>query len=177
MPPPPEFRTGVPAGAGGYGAYPQGPAGPPPAVPPTLDYTLWLVIASAVLGVIGLVYSLGQKDQIVDRLVRDRGISLEDAQNAANLGIAVAVVVGLGFAVFFVFLAMKIRAGRNWARITLTVLLGLGVLSGLNNLAGDGPAPLRTLGVIGLLLDIAILVLVWLPASNAYIAARNRPSW
>jgi hypothetical protein len=175
MPPPPEYRGGPPPG-GGYGGFrPPGPPGPPPAVPGTLDAVWWLVIANAVLGFVGLAYTLTHRDEIIDRIMARRDIDAALARTAANIGITIAIVLGVGFAIFFIFLAAKTRAGRNWARVTLTVFLALGILGGLSNLAGNNPSFTRSLGGLDLLIDLAALVAIWLPPSNAYMAARNPP--
>jgi hypothetical protein len=57
------------------------------------------------------------------------------------------------------------RAGRGWARIVLTILVVLNVLSLFNN---EG-----TMGVeyVGTALSVIATVLSYLPASNAYIKA------
>jgi hypothetical protein len=164
------------AGGPGYGGFqPMGQqAGPPPPVPSTLDTAWWLVIANVVLGLIGLVYTVSHRQEIIDRVIQTRDLDPELARSAANVGIAVGVLFGIGFAIFYVFLAVKMRAGRNWARITLTVFLSLGVLGGLANTAGANPSFSKLVAVIGLLLNVATLILIWLRPSNEYIAARNR---
>jgi hypothetical protein len=58
--------------------------------------------------------------------------------------------------------------GRNWARVTGTVLGALslaGSLSSLGNLAGT------VLAVVDPLLVVAILVLLWVRPSSAYFSA------
>ena len=172
MPPPPEYRGG-PAYGGGYRP-PGPPPGPPPAVPATLDAAWWLVIANAVIGIVGLAYTVTHRDEIIDRIMQRRDIDLALARTAANVGITLAVVFGIGFAIFYIFLAMKMRSGRNWARVTLTVFLGLGVLGGLTNVTGDNPALSKGLGGLALIVDVIALVLIWLRPSNEFIAAHNR---
>jgi hypothetical protein len=174
MPPPPEFRPGAPAG--GYG-YPQQQQGPPPEVPKTLDVALWVVVANTVLGLIGVIYSLSQRDQIIARVMNNRSLSLEEARTAANIGITIGIIVGVGFALFYIFLAVKMRAGRNWARITLTVFLALGVIGGLASLGQDTAGLSKALSGIALVLDVVALVAVWQPASTKYIKARSAPTW
>jgi hypothetical protein len=63
-------------------------------------------------------------------------------------------------------------AGKSWARIVATVLGALGVVSTLFALT-TATGTTVALQVISLLLAIAILVLLWLPASSAYFRARS----
>ncbi len=177
MPPPPEYGGGPGyAGGPGYGGFqpPGPPPGPPPDVPSTLDTAWWLVVANAALSLVGLVYTVTHRDELIDRIMAARNIDPELARTAANVGIGIGVVFGLGFALFYVFLAVKMRAGRNWARVTLTVFLGLGIVGGLTNLAGNSPPFAKLIGGISLLIDVAALILIWLRPSNEYIAAHNR---
>lgn len=87
---------------------------------------------------------------------------------------------------------VKLRAGRNWARITLTFFAALWLVNALSSVAtgsspagglqpsGGGPVALgvaqTALGVVGML---AFLVLVWNGRANRYFAAaenaRARP--
>jgi hypothetical protein len=174
MPPPPAYPTGGQQ----YGGYPPpGQAGPPAPVPSTLDTVWWLVIANVAFGVIGLIYTLTHRQEIIDRVIAAQNVDIDAARTAANVGIVIGVLFGIGFAVFYIFLAGRIRQGKNWARITLTVFLSIGVLGNLIGLSGDNPGFNRALSGIGLVINATALVLLWLRASSAYIEARNRPSW
>jgi len=114
--------------------------------------------------------------------------------NAANVASLVIVVL---WNTFWVLLAFKIRAGRNWARITLTVLTTLGILLLLIVATGgfhfqhtstttttSGPAfvtiSLNSDGVpnalvteicwiISTVLALAAIVFIFRPAANAYV--------
>ncbi len=132
-------------------SYPSGagaqsvPAGPAPKEVETA-FRLW--IANVVLGIIGAVMSFALS--------------------------ALGVVIALIFAALYLLFAFKMRQGRNWARITLTVLGGIGVLMGVLGLLFSTGA----LGVLGLLLSIVQLVLIvaaiyfmFRPAANAYFTA------
>jgi len=107
-------------------------------------------------------------------------LTAEQAQAAVAIGAIVAIVfslVLLGLVLLFIF---KMRAGRNWARIVLTVLggitLALGLLSIGNTLA------LFDLGIVGALsalLSLAQLVIIaaaiyymFRPAASIYFARR-----
>jgi hypothetical protein len=74
--------------------------------------------------------------------------------------------------VLYILLALQVGKGKNWARIVTWVLASLGVLSGLAALAQPEPALSRILSIIGLLVDIAIIVLLAQRPSNEYFRRR-----
>ena len=95
-----------------------------------------------------------------------------------------AVILGLVFLLvqlgLWVWMAVKTRQGRNWARVLGTVLGSLWVLVySIGFLAaevapamGSDPDLLnRALSVIGPVLALAIIVLLWLPDSNRWFAS------
>jgi hypothetical protein len=71
------------------------------------------------------------------------------------------VIVGL----LMLFFAWKMRSGRNWARIVLTVLAVLGLLFQASSVGLSEP-----LALIGVLITIVGLVFMYMPAANAYFA-------
>ena len=68
------------------------------------------------------------------------------------------------------WLAVMISRGCNWARITLTVLLGLGTVVNLFTLDSATAVPLP-LALIDLVLSAVVLVLLWLAPSSRYFQA------
>ncbi|MGH3322115.1 MAG: hypothetical protein ACRDN9_18465 [Streptosporangiaceae bacterium] len=90
-------------------------------------------------------------------------------QAGAVVGIVLVAIILGGL---FLWLAIMTRKGRNWARITSTVLLALGIISALSGLGGGGPVAL--LYLIQLLIEIAVLVLLWLRPSREYFGAVPR---
>jgi hypothetical protein len=103
---------------------------------------------------------------------QNRSYTQEELDNAITLFRTVTVVFGLILIGLFVLFAYKMRAGRNWARITLTVLGGLSIvltISGLGSTSG-----------IHLIASIAqlgtVLAAVWYmfrPDANQYFASRR----
>ena len=73
------------------------------------------------------------------------------------------------------WIAWLSRAGANWARILRTIGLALGVVSwilvvvGVQASSTSGPEFVPI--VVNYALDIAAIVLLWRPASNAYFRA------
>lgn len=166
-----------------YGQYPQEPypayGQQPPATAPPADvrtaFNLW--VANIVVGVIAnLLLFMLPRDLIVPKDQIPPGLDPATI-NAIVLGALVfAVVIGLGVLVLQVLCMFKMRVGRNWARIVLTVLGGLALLYGL---IGIG----RTLeflsagaaGVVAGVLALGQLVIIagavfhmYRPAANAY---------
>lgn len=128
----------------------------------------------ALLNLVDIAVELGSKSRIVDQLHKS-GTQLTDTQvnTAATVSIAFSVVISVLFALLLVWLGVKVLAGRNWARITVTVLLGLGVLSGLYSLTRSGGAAALVLDLVTLVVSIAVLVLLWGPAAaRAHYAKR-----
>ncbi|MBW0009328.1 MAG: hypothetical protein JO063_04270, partial [Pseudonocardiales bacterium] len=91
-------------------------------------------------------------------------------ESATTAGFIIGSVLGLlvvAAELVFVFL---MRGGRNWARIVLAVLGGLGVLLGLIGLAIGGGS---ITGPLPLLLLIGAIVTMFLPPANAWFQPRR----
>ncbi|OOC53626.1 MULTISPECIES: hypothetical protein [Nocardiopsis] len=93
---------------------------------------------------------------------------------------AVSGTVMLLIAAVGVLLAVLIRRGRNWARLLIAAVGALAVLMFLTTVNMDGTmwaAPASAYGlfrdVVPGLLGLAVLVLLFLPASNTYFSRRT----
>jgi hypothetical protein len=89
----------------------------------------------------------------------------------------IAVTFFVIFAALYLFFAFKMYAGRNWARIVLTVVAALAIVSGFTatstvTVNGQSYSPGNALfSWIGAVLAVAAIVLMFLPQSNAYFNA------
>ena len=197
---PPQYQPGYqpqyqpqsnPYPGGGYpgGGYPgQGQQGPAaqPAAPGTVKGAFLIYLVAALLALVGIVLSLTSNvwDQAIAAApVNTSGISTQTLVNTIKITTVVVGVILLGLYLLFAF---KMRAGRNWARIVLTVLSALSILSPASatrsvNVNGTvyQSTSTQTTGWIGAALAVVAIVLMFLPASNAYFtaskAARQRP--
>ena len=113
--------------------------------------------------------------------------SVFDAREMVDVIVPVIQIGGAVFGVItlgvWIWMAVMNGRGRNWARITATVLGALSLaasLSSVGNLAGNAALGGATmpmsagnvvLAVLDPLLVIAILVLLWLRPSSAYFSA------
>ena len=153
--------------------YPQSSASegqvPAPPRPGTVEGAFWAFIAAPVIGLIGGLLILGNRDEIAATLRdtnRQRGGNLTDAQidQALTVTMITAVVIAVIIAGLYLLFAFKLRAGRNWARIVLTVLTALQLLSLLVGQSTIGSYVAVLAAVVG-------VVLSFTGPSNAYFAA------
>lgn len=129
----------------------------------------WAYVAATLVGLAGAVALFFSRDALTDTMRRANGQNaarLTDAQidQAVTVGIIVGVVIAVAIALLRLLFAFKLRAGRNWARIVLTVLTALEVVS---LLAGQS----TVIGYVSTALAVLGVILSFLPESNQYIAA------
>lgn len=151
--------------------------GPKPPGPVNGAFLVYLIAALvALIGIIVTVTSDFWDEAIRDNagMVPTNGLSTEDAVNAAKIG---AVVAGVIIVALYLLFAFKMRAGRNWARIVLTVLSALSIVSQFTFSASvevNGRVYSSSLsdasGWVGTALAVVAIVLMFLPASNEYFA-------
>lgn len=170
-----------------YPNYPNYSSEPEPgqaalARPKPVDTSFMLWMANAALGLIGFLVtiSIGRdatRQQIVDQL-RAQGETFSESQvdSLVTAGIVFAGVVAAVFFGLYLLFAFKMRAGRNWARITLAVLGGLALVLSLIGLTSGGNA----LNMILTLLQIALIggaiyFMYTKEASQYFEAAKRRP--
>lgn len=164
-------------GQAGFGMTPLAPVLPQemaPPRPPTITAAVWIWIAGAVLSIAVVpVLLLVNADYLI---AGDRTIT-EESRRAGELGLrTIAVFAGFGMLVTaapYIAFAVVLRNGHNWARILLTILGALGVLSMIVTLTLELQLPVWQPGaaicVVVIGLTVAAVVLQFLPASNRYV--------
>lgn len=146
-------------------------SGPPPVAgePRELRLSFWLWITAAVLLALSSLLVLTQRDAAVEAARRTsgtQGLSEEQFQSAVTASLVFLLIIGLVLGGLMAFFAFKARAGRGWARISLTVL---GVVVFLYHLLG-----FSLLGLLIVLVVGAAVVTLYLPASKSYFDAVKR---
>lgn len=166
--------------------YPGG-AMPPPSdryVPPSqqrpnsveLSFKLWM--ANIVIGVIGAILTFVLLDDLIEQVAGEVGVSAEAAKEAARPTVTFGIVLGLALLAALAAVAFQMRNGKNWARITLTVLGVLGLIFSLASV-GDQFAieglgmVVGVLGIVRLLLALAAIVLMYTKEANPFFANRQ----
>jgi hypothetical protein len=163
----------------GYAPAPSAP-GPAYGAPAPLERPLTVraglgaFIGSIVLSVISTVVTFLNWDtisaQIFAKLQMPAGADAEAARAGAEAGARIGIAFGLVFAAVYGLFVLFAWRGRNWARIVLWVLGGLGFLFDLVGLAAGGsPIPFLTgLSFFQVLLLLAAIVFLALKPSNEW---------
>ncbi len=167
----PTYPTG-PEPVAGQPTAPLAPASPKPARPVDVQNSVKAWFASIGVGLIAglLDFFVTDHGEALRSGMASSGLTEEQAKVVLGGGLALALVfrlVGLGLRVFFVF---KLRAGRNWARIVLTVLAGISAIGTLTSL-GQGFSIALVVTFVALLLEIAAIVLMFRRGAKVYFAA------
>ncbi len=116
-------------------------------------------------------------DRLVDAYAERQGIEdlpREFAESGAPGYKAFALINVLVLGTALAVLAGFVLRGAGWARVTATVVAALGLLGGVLSVIQPAPVSFTLLGVlVALALAIAV-VLLWMPASSAYVRSRNQ---
>lgn len=160
---------------GGYPGEAQLPAAA--TAPTTVTAAFFAYLATALLSLISIVVALNSDIWAQAIAEGTRSANTSDITAEQLVSITKGLIVGIGIVSLGVYLlfAFKMRAGRNWARITLTVFSAISLLSTVNSTSSvtiEGrvysSSGSQLTGWIGALLALAAIVLMYMPASNVY---------
>jgi hypothetical protein len=137
--------------------------------PTTIIAAFFGFLASTAVSLVAIVMLAGSRQQLVDTL-RENNQSLTDeqVQGSATLGLAFAIGVTALVSLVHLWLAFKLKAGRNWARVVLTVITLL-QLAAVIGTQGN-----TVVSYVSCAIAVLAVVLTYFPASNAYIADVKR---
>ncbi|NUT50174.1 MAG: hypothetical protein HOV94_23110 [Saccharothrix sp.] len=166
--------------------HPAKPATPARSAPPPrpVDLARWLFILSAVVGAIRFLVQLSDRPMLIGELRRlQPTLGQDELDAAATGGIVFGLIIGVGMVLVYVLLANRMAAGRNWARVVLTVLASAGVFLGLLRLvsAVSGFSAASGLpvsgvdlafGVVTMALDLTAVVLVFQGSAAGHFRPR-----
>ncbi len=146
--------------------------GPPGADPPAeVVRAVQLMFARVGIGVVNAAITLFSGSAIKDAMrAEDPTLPPAEVDEMYTQTAAIAVFLAVVIAVLFVLLALRVLHGRSWARIVTWVVAGLGVLGGLLALFATGTDVEKAVVAVGLLVDIAIVVLLALPRANSWFS-------
>jgi len=163
----------------GYPAMSGVGAAPPVRRPASVELAFRLLLFGALIvaGILVLAVVIGNDD--IERSAREElakdGPFTESDVAAFKVGVifafSVPVAVPMTLIVIFAFV---MRRGRNWARITLTVLISLGLLAALITAIAPAYLPVRLLAVALFPINLAIIIAMFQASANQYFDPRAR---
>ncbi|MCT2585659.1 hypothetical protein [Actinophytocola gossypii] len=148
--------------------------------PKAIDTAFQASLAGAAIGAIATVVTVLFDSEGLALLVRDMlsgaGLPDGDAEVAQAVGtFRVAMVLGilvfLGLSLLF---ALKMRAGRNWARILITVLAFVGVVGFLNAMAASGAALELIWSLAEVAFAVTAVIYMFRPESTRYFVEHKK---
>jgi hypothetical protein len=144
-----------------------------PVVPREVRYSFILWIVTAVISLINGAQVVGQRDALRSAILAGEAtqpgapkLTPDQLETAVTGSIVVAIGLAVVIAGLYVLFAVKMRAGRNWARIVLTVLAALGVVVGVLGQRS-------VYSVLGLVCEVGGAVLMYLAPATAYFGAQR----
>ncbi|MCP9623883.1 hypothetical protein NMK54_27440 [Nocardia otitidiscaviarum] len=186
---PPSYSAAPPSSSAGYAEYPGTPSPYPAAYQPYPDAAVtspgpprpvqnayYLMLAGAVLTVLSTLIGFLQLPSLREEMAE----TTEGVFTQSELDTLVAVSFGVGVVFslisvgLWVWMAFANRAGKNWARVTATVLFGLYTASMLFALIGIFMPEARTtvvstmFSVVLWCVGLAAVILLWNKQSTAY---------
>lgn len=137
--------------------------------PVTLAFVFYLLSALAALAGVALLFTSSGKQALRNDLAGSASstMSVDDLVNTTRI---IAVVIAVVVFLLYLLFAVKMRAGRNWARIVLTVLTALSIVS---SFSGNLASARNWSTWVGIILPVLAIILMFLPQSNAYFAANK----
>lgn len=166
-PQPPQYgQPSVPQyGQGGPVTWPSQQPAATSGGPQLVNISFWLMLAAGLLTLIGIPITIAGLNSpagksMIDQALAGQGANASGLDTNSVIGIAVTFVVifSVIFAGLYALVAFNVRKGKNWARILGTVFAAISLL-GLTQIG---------MGTITILLGIAAIVLLYLPASAPY---------
>ena len=157
---------------------PGGQQPPAPPRPSEVTTAFWLWVANVVVGLVAVAVTLFTLDDAVTAQVRDQlsanpNLRTVDARTLVRAFLIAGAVFTLLFAGLKLFFLFKMRSGRNWARVTLTVFGGLSTVSTVIGLS-VARALDAGLGVAQAVLIVAAIVFMFSGGARDYFAARPK---
>jgi hypothetical protein len=120
-------------------------------------------LVSTISALVGAGLLLGYRDELAAALrTANTRLTEDQIQHSATVAQAFGIAVLVVLALLYLFLSFKLKAGRNWARIVLTIVTLLQVAS---LVATSGTA----VNYVSTAISVLALVLSYLPPSNAYV--------
>jgi hypothetical protein len=148
--------------------------------PKAVDHAFQASLASTAIASLATIFTLlfdqAWLDKFAHQMLTDAGRQITDQDLATALAVA-RFSLGFGillFAAVFVLFALKMRAGRNWARLLLAVFAALGVMNFLTAVVNTGAALDLMWSLAEVAFAVTAVVYMFRPESTAYFLEHRK---
>jgi hypothetical protein len=147
--------------------------------PKAVDSAFQAVLASVAISTIGTVVTVLLDKALLTVWVTETLESLPPEQRLSTSAMVSAMQVLLGFSIaifagLFVLFAYKMRAGRNWARVLLTIYTVWGAMSFLTAMASSGAELSLMWSLAEAAFGVTAVVYMFRPESTKYFAEHKQ---
>ncbi len=125
--------------------------------PKQVIWSVWLMRLSLVIGYSSLF--------LVPDMTAQMGAVPAETRSASIGFFFIALALT---ALVYLWLIQNVKTGRNWARVIMLLLTGLGVFSLL--IGAEAPPLVRTISVVDTIIDITAMVLIFRAPGSAWFA-------
>jgi hypothetical protein len=151
------------------GQQPDLPRGPKPPVPSQVTNAVRVMYVGAAVTVAGVVIEIltvgATKSAIERRSPHLTASQVNASEHALVIGFAVSGLIAVAA---WLFIARACRNGRNWARITGTVLFGLATVDTIVSATAPVAGPVKAWWPVIWLAGLVAVILLWQRASTAF---------
>ena len=140
----------------------------PPAPKPVLNAVRFMY-AGAALSLIGIVVdltTLSATKRAIEK--KDPTLTLSQVNSREHVLLVGFIVAGLIGVAIWLWLARSCRSGKNWARITGTVLFGIATLDLLAGFGLPVSGVVHIYGILVWLIGLGAVIFLWQRASTAF---------
>lgn len=158
-----------------YQPYPgatQMPETPPRTVPPSVRQAVKAMYGGAAASLIYLIASIvtvGSTKTAIEK--RFPNLTVSQVTTEQHVLLIAGVAGGLIAIAAWILIARACQAGKNWARITGTVLFGIGTLDAVGGLINPVAVPVKILAFVIWAFGLIAVIRLWQAASSAYFKA------
>jgi cellobiose-specific phosphotransferase system component IIC len=146
--------------------------------PKAVDSAFQAVLASVAVSAIGTVVTVlldkalltSWVTQTMDGMPPDQRLDPNTMVGAMQVILAFSIAI---FAGLFVLFAVKMRTGRNWARVVLTIYTVFGVWSFLTAMASSGAELSLMWSLAEVAFGVTAVIYMFRPESSKYFAAHK----
>jgi hypothetical protein len=133
---------------------------------------MYLGAATSILGIIVDILTVNATKSAIER--RSHKLTVSQVDAAQHALIAGFIVGGLIAAAAWILIARNCQGGKNWARITGTVLFAIATIDTIVGLTAPLAGAVKLWGVLVWLVGLAAVVLLWQRPSSEFFTASPR---